>query len=73
MNDQRNRVATSKKFTPWTALPVMFVGGLAGAGLSKLLGASDPWNMVIGAAAVAAVLLLGWVVLNLAHRQRSSK
>ncbi|MWV73877.1 hypothetical protein [Rathayibacter rathayi] len=49
------------------------MGALAGAGVSAVVGADDPWNVVITAVVVAVVLLFAWVVVNLRRRQRSPK
>ncbi|WP_181024715.1 hypothetical protein [Rathayibacter rathayi] len=48
-------------------------GGLGRAGVSAVVGAGDPWNVVITAVVVAVVLLFAWVVVNLRRRQRSPK
>lgn len=73
MSDQRNQVAPAKKLSPWGVLAVALVGAFAGAGISSAVGASDPWNVVITAAAVAIVLLLAWAVRTLRHLQRSTR
>ncbi|PPI72912.1 hypothetical protein C5E12_05780 [Rathayibacter rathayi] len=73
MSDQRTQGTASRKLSPWVALTVALVGALAGAGVSAVVGAGDPWNVVITAVVVAVVLLFAWVVVNLRRRQRSPK
>lgn len=73
MTNQQNRVASSRKLTPWTFLAVSFLGVMVGAGVITVLGATDPWKTVIATVSQAVVLLVGWAVLNLAHRRHSSK
>lgn len=73
MTNQQNRVASSRKLTPWTFLAVSFLGVMVGAGVITVLGATDPWKTVIATVSQAVVLLVGWVVANHFHRRRSSK